>query len=112
MAYNLESLITILQQILHPDNKRWILIRHQRRKMKSLLIKASSLKQILDKSPLASGLMTESLMSEIRDAAHKAEDMIESRMVDLRLSDPGAQSCNISLPNLNRVIKKTCFCYR
>ncbi|KAK4425891.1 hypothetical protein Salat_1783100 [Sesamum alatum] len=96
MAYNLESLTRVLQQILHPDNKRWIL-HHKRPQMESLLEKASSLKHILDKSSSASRpSSTESLMSQIRDAAHKAEDIIEFHMVDQRLSNPGVQSCIIS----------------
>ncbi|KAK4422663.1 putative late blight resistance proteinR1A-10 [Sesamum alatum] len=102
MAYNLESLIRILHQIMHPDNKRWIL-RHNRPQMESLLEKASSLKQILDKSSSAT---TESLMSQIRDAAQTAEDIIESHMVDQRLSRPGARSCIISPPDLHQVIEE------
>ncbi|KAL0388820.1 UNVERIFIED_CONTAM: putative late blight resistance proteinR1B-16 [Sesamum radiatum] len=89
MAYNLESLIRILHQILRPDNNRWILDHNKRPQMESLLEKASSLKKILDKSSSASGPMTESLMTQIRDAALKAEDIIESHTVDQRLSKPG-----------------------
>ncbi|KAK4425892.1 putative late blight resistance proteinR1B-12 [Sesamum alatum] len=103
MAYNLQSLITILQQILNPDNKRWI-VDHKRPQMESLLEKASSLKHIFYNSSSVSGPMTESLLSQIRDATHKAEDIIESRMVDQRLSKPRAQSCIISPPDLHEVI--------
>ncbi|KAL0457435.1 UNVERIFIED_CONTAM: putative late blight resistance proteinR1B-12 [Sesamum latifolium] len=107
MAYNLESLIRILEQILHPDQQRWILDHNKRPQMESLLEKASSLKQILDHSSAASGpSRTASLMSQIRDAAHKAEDVIESHMVDQRLSKPGAQSCIISPPDLHDVIQE------
>ncbi|KAL0457434.1 UNVERIFIED_CONTAM: putative late blight resistance proteinR1B-16 [Sesamum latifolium] len=106
MAYNLESLIRILRQILHPDNEHWILDHNKRPQMESLLEKASSLKKILDKSSSASGPMTESLMSQIRDAALKAEDIIESHTVDQRLSNPGAQSCIISPPDLQEVIQE------
>ncbi|KAK4425886.1 putative late blight resistance proteinR1A-10 [Sesamum alatum] len=105
MAYNLESLIRTLQQILHPDNKRWI--HGKRPQMESLFEKASSLKQILDHSSSASGpSSTQSLMSQIRDAAQKAEDIIESHMVDQRLSNPGAQRCIISPPSLHQVIQE------
>ncbi|KAL0348644.1 UNVERIFIED_CONTAM: Late blight resistance protein R1-A [Sesamum angustifolium] len=106
MAYNLESLIRILHQILRPDNNRWILDPNKRPQMESLLEKASSLKKILDKSSSASGPMTESLMTQIRDAALKAEDIIESHTVDQRLSKPGAQSCVISPPDLQEVIQE------
>ncbi|KAL0376422.1 UNVERIFIED_CONTAM: putative late blight resistance proteinR1B-8 [Sesamum calycinum] len=106
MAYNLESLIRILHQILRPDNNRWILDHNKRPQMESLLEKASSLKKILDKSSSASGPMTESLMTQIRDAALKAEDIIESHTVDQRLSKPGAQSCVISPPDLQEVIQE------
>ncbi|KAK4405536.1 putative late blight resistance proteinR1B-12 [Sesamum angolense] len=50
--------------------------------------------------------MTESLMTQIRDAALKAEDIIESHTVDQRLSKPGAQSCVISPPDLQEVIQE------
>ncbi|KAL0388822.1 UNVERIFIED_CONTAM: putative late blight resistance proteinR1B-8 [Sesamum radiatum] len=107
MAYNLESLTRILEQILHPDQQCWILDHNKRPQMESLLEKASSLKHILDNSSSASGPSSAaSLMSQIRDAAHKAEDIIESHLVDQRLSKPGAQSCIISPPDLQEVIKE------
>ncbi|KAH6831933.1 hypothetical protein C2S53_012808 [Perilla frutescens var. hirtella] len=79
MAFNLESLITILQQILSPEQTRWILDDHNKPQLESLLQKAVSLKQIHEKSPVPK---IESLESRIREAAHKAEDIIESHMVD------------------------------
>ncbi|KAL0376416.1 UNVERIFIED_CONTAM: putative late blight resistance proteinR1B-12 [Sesamum calycinum] len=107
MAYNLESLTRILEQILHPDQQCWILDHNKRPQMESLLEKASSLKHILENSSSASGPSSAaSLMSQIRDAAHKAEDIIESHLVDQRLSKPGAQSCIISPPDLQEVIKE------
>ncbi|KAK4425885.1 putative late blight resistance proteinR1B-16 [Sesamum alatum] len=107
MAYSLESLIRILHQILHPDQQRWHILDHKRPQMESLLEKAASLKQILDKSSSARGpSSTESLMSQIRDAVLKAEDIIESHMVDQRLSKRGAQSYTISPPNLHEVIEE------
>ncbi|KAK4405530.1 putative late blight resistance proteinR1B-8 [Sesamum angolense] len=107
MAYNLGSLTRILEQILHPDQQRWILDHNKRPQMESLLEKASSLKHILENSSSASGPSSAaSLMSQIRDAAHKAEDIIESHLVDQRLSKPGAQSCIICPPDLQEVIKE------
>ncbi|KAK4425895.1 hypothetical protein Salat_1783500 [Sesamum alatum] len=107
MAYNLESLIRILEQMLHPDQQLWNILHHKRPQMESLLEKTSSLKHILDNSSSGRGpSSTQSLMSQIRDAAHKAEDIIESYMVDQRLSNPGAQSCIISPPDLHQVIQE------
>ncbi|XP_057773724.1 putative late blight resistance protein homolog R1A-10 [Salvia miltiorrhiza] len=49
MAYNLQPLITILQQILNPEQSRWI-VDHNKPQLESLLQKAASLQQILEKS--------------------------------------------------------------
>ncbi|KAL2229735.1 putative late blight resistance protein homolog R1B-16 [Sesamum indicum] len=107
MAYNLESLTRILEQILHPNQQRWILDHNKKPQMESLLKKASSLKQIPHNSSSASGpSSTASLMSQIRDAAHKAEDITESHMVDRRLSKPGAQSCIISPPDVHDIVQE------
>ncbi|KAH6816734.1 hypothetical protein C2S51_021554 [Perilla frutescens var. frutescens] len=88
MAYNLQSLITILQQILNPEQEHWILDHHSKPQLQSLLEKAAALKQILEKSSLPK---VESLESRIRDAAHEAEDLIESHMVDQMLSHKGTR---------------------
>ncbi|KAL0376417.1 UNVERIFIED_CONTAM: putative late blight resistance proteinR1A-10 [Sesamum calycinum] len=50
--------------------------------------------------------MTESVMSQIRDAALKAEDIIESHMAHQRISKPGAQSCIMSPSDLQEVIEE------
>ncbi|KAG8369900.1 hypothetical protein BUALT_Bualt14G0061500 [Buddleja alternifolia] len=105
MAYNVESLIRTLEQILHPDQKRWILD-HKKPQLETLLEKASSLKHILQNSSPASGEKSESLESQITDAAHKAEDIIESHMVDQKLSKPGCESFIFSPPDLQNVIEK------
>ncbi|XP_057771176.1 putative late blight resistance protein homolog R1A-10 [Salvia miltiorrhiza] len=84
MAYNLQSLITILQGILDPQQTRWILGR-EKPQLQSLLEKASSLQQILEKTPLTK---IPSLESRIRDVANEAEDIIESHMVERMLSIP------------------------
>ncbi|KAH6808894.1 hypothetical protein C2S51_026677 [Perilla frutescens var. frutescens] len=96
MAYNLESLITILQQILNPEQTRWILDDQNKLQLESLLQKAVTLKQIHEKSPVPK---IESLESQIRDAAHKAEDIIESHMVDQVLSRPEDLSFTFSTPD-------------
>ncbi|XP_057773782.1 putative late blight resistance protein homolog R1A-10 [Salvia miltiorrhiza] len=103
MAYNLQSLITILQQILNPEQTRWI-VDHNKPQLQSLLTKSVSLKQILENSPLPKA--ETSLESEIRDAAHEAEDMIESHMVDQMLSRPGDVSLAFLTPDLQQVMQK------
>ncbi|PIN05681.1 Apoptotic ATPase [Handroanthus impetiginosus] len=106
MAYNLESLVRILEQILQPDQQRWNFLDHKRPHIESLWEKASSLKQILETFPLANGRGIESLETQIRDAAHEAEDIIERHMVDQMLSEPGGKSFTISSPDLQQVIRK------
>ncbi|KAG6386532.1 hypothetical protein SASPL_151698 [Salvia splendens] len=84
MAYNLQSLITVLQQILHPQQTRWI-VNQNKPQLESILEKAESLLQILEK---CSHAKIASLESRIRDSAHRVEDIIESRMVHQMLSTP------------------------
>ncbi|KAG6382696.1 hypothetical protein SASPL_157596 [Salvia splendens] len=84
MAYNLQYLITILQQILHPDQTHWT-FDHNKPQLESLLEKAESLMQILEKS---SHIQITNLESQIRDTVYKAEDIIESQMVHQMLSNP------------------------
>ncbi|XP_057771565.1 putative late blight resistance protein homolog R1B-16 [Salvia miltiorrhiza] len=115
MAYNLQSLITIVQRILDPEQTHWILEPKKpqlqslitilegilgflletttpsssnpssKPQLQSLLEKASSLQQILEKTPLTK---IPSLESRIRDVANEAEDIIESHMVERMLSIP------------------------
>ncbi|KAH6778809.1 hypothetical protein C2S52_010046 [Perilla frutescens var. hirtella] len=99
MAYNLQTLITILQQILNPEQEHWVLHDHSKPQLKSLLEKAASLKQILENS---SAPTLESLETQIRDAAHKAEDLIESHMVDRMLSHKGTRFTFVT-PDLQEV---------
>ncbi|KAI3464152.1 hypothetical protein Pfo_020815 [Paulownia fortunei] len=94
MAYTLQSLIQILEQILLPDHQHWIL--DEKPQIESLLEKASSLKDFLESSSPISSKELESLESQIRDAAHKAEDIIESRTA--------AVSIKISSQELQKVI--------
>ncbi|XP_047967999.1 putative late blight resistance protein homolog R1A-10 isoform X2 [Salvia hispanica] len=82
MAYNLQSLITILQQILDPEQTHWT-FDHNKPQLESLLQKAESLMQILAKS---SPSQIATLEGQIRDSTYKAEDLIESHMVHQMLS--------------------------
>lgn len=50
-----------------------------------------------------------SLESHIRDAAHKAEDIIESHLTDQMLLKPGGDSLIISPPDLQQVIQELDF---
>ncbi|KAL3812685.1 hypothetical protein ACJIZ3_013953 [Penstemon smallii] len=103
MAYNLQSLIQILEMILYPDQQRWILD-HKKSQLESLLEKATSLKEILENSSPATKKKVESLESQIIDAVHKAEDIIESHIADQILLKPGGESIIISPPDLQKVI--------
>ncbi|XP_057773730.1 putative late blight resistance protein homolog R1A-3 [Salvia miltiorrhiza] len=86
MAYNLQSLITILERILDPQQTRWIL-EPEKPQLQSLLEKASYLQQqILQKTPLLTKIP--SLEFQIRDVANEAEDIVESHMVERLLSMP------------------------
>ncbi|XP_057771557.1 putative late blight resistance protein homolog R1A-10 [Salvia miltiorrhiza] len=79
MAYNLQSLITILQGILDPQQTHWIL-GQEKPQLQSLLQKASYLQQkILEKTPPLTKIP--SLECQIRDVANEAEDIVESHMV-------------------------------
>ncbi|XP_057772151.1 putative late blight resistance protein homolog R1A-10 [Salvia miltiorrhiza] len=100
MAYNLQPLITILQQILNPEETRWV-VDHNKPQLQSLLQKAASMEQILEKSSLPQNI--ESLESQIREAAHQAEDIIESQMVDQMLSSLGGVRFTFSTPDLQQV---------
>ncbi|KAL1531582.1 putative late blight resistance protein R1B-16 [Salvia divinorum] len=102
MAYNLQSLITILQQILHPDQTHWI-FDHNKPQLESLLEKAESLMQILEKS---SPTKVASLDSQIRETANKAEDIIESQMVHQMLSNPESESLTFPTPDLQQVTRE------
>ncbi|XP_057772137.1 putative late blight resistance protein homolog R1A-10 isoform X2 [Salvia miltiorrhiza] len=103
MAYNLQPLITILQQILNPEQSHWI-VDHNKPQLQSLLQKAASLQQILENSSLPKNI--ESLENQIRDAAHQAEDIIESQMVDQILSSPEGERFTFSTPDLQQVIQQ------
>ncbi|KAH6806967.1 hypothetical protein C2S51_028075 [Perilla frutescens var. frutescens] len=102
MAYNLQSLITILEQILNPKETCWI-VTHNKPQLESLLQKAVSLKQNLENS---SGLKVESLENRIRDAAEKAEDVIECHMTNQVLSRHGEVFFTFSIPDLQHVMEE------
>ncbi|KAL2492823.1 NBS-LRR class resistance protein Fy8-Ry8 [Abeliophyllum distichum] len=81
MAYAaLLSLTHVLEQNLNPDYQYLILCEKQQ--IASLLKKISFLQDFLDNSSPKSIKTVECLESQIRDAAYKAEDIIESHMTD------------------------------
>ncbi|KAL1561265.1 putative late blight resistance protein R1B-16 [Salvia divinorum] len=98
MAYNLRTLITILEGILDPDQPRWIVDEHNPH-LQSLLDKATSLQQLLDKSSLTK------LDTQIREVAHRAEDIIESHMVHHMLSGSDCVRFTLSTPDLQQVTR-------
>ncbi|KAL1561295.1 putative disease resistance protein [Salvia divinorum] len=97
MAYNLQTLITILEGILDPDQTRWI-VDENNPQLQSLLDKATSLQQLLDKSSLTK------LDSQIREVAHQTEEILESHMVDHMLSGSDCVIFTFSTPDLQQVI--------
>ncbi|XP_057771560.1 putative late blight resistance protein homolog R1A-10 [Salvia miltiorrhiza] len=103
MAYNLQSLITILQGILDPQQTRWIL-GPQKPHLQSLLGKASSLQQILEKTPPLTKIP--SLECQIRDVANEAEDIVESHMVERMLSMPEGVNFTPLAPDVLLVTQK------
>ncbi|KAL1561300.1 putative disease resistance protein [Salvia divinorum] len=98
MAYNLQPLITILEGILDPDQPRWI-VDENNPQLQSILDKATSLQQLLDKSSLTK------LDSRIREVAHQAEDILESHMVHHMLSGSDCVRFTLSTPNLQQVAR-------
>ncbi|KAL1561293.1 putative late blight resistance protein R1B-16 [Salvia divinorum] len=97
MAYNLQTLITILEGILDPDQTRWV-VDENNAQLQSLLDKATSLQQLLDKSSLTK------LDSQIREVAHQAEEILESHMVDHMLSGYDSAIFTFTTPDLQQVI--------
>ncbi|KAL0432284.1 UNVERIFIED_CONTAM: putative late blight resistance proteinR1A-4 [Sesamum latifolium] len=109
MAYNLESLVQILQQILHSDHHHpWTLDPNKRPQIQSLLQKSLFLKDLSDTSfsAIAGGYGKQSLESRIRDASHDAEDILESHLVEQTLSCQEDESFVFSPLNLEKVIRE------
>ncbi|KAG6392120.1 hypothetical protein SASPL_146330 [Salvia splendens] len=104
MAYNLQSLLTILQQILDPQQTCWK-FDHNKPQLQSLFEKVESLLQILEK-PSLTNILPSKLESRIRDASYKAEDIIESHMVYQKLSNPQSPSLTFSTPDLQQVTEE------
>ncbi|XP_047952288.1 probable disease resistance protein At1g59620 [Salvia hispanica] len=97
MTYNLQPLITILQRILNPDQPRWI-VDENNPQLQSLIDKTTSLQQLLDKSSLIK------LDNQVREVAHRAEDIIESHMVDQMLPGYDSAIFTFTTPDLQQVI--------
>ncbi|KAL0364733.1 UNVERIFIED_CONTAM: putative late blight resistance proteinR1B-14 [Sesamum angustifolium] len=108
MAYNLESLVQILEQILEPDHDQplWVLDSDKKPQMKTLLQKVYFFIDLLENSSSAvSGYRRRGLESRIRDTAYNAEDVLESHLVDQLLSCREGESFIFSPPDLEKLIE-------
>ncbi|KAK4427678.1 hypothetical protein Salat_1536800 [Sesamum alatum] len=107
MAYNLEPLVQILEQMLHSDHHQslWTLDPNKRPQIESLLEKAFFLKDFYENSssPVTS-YRRQSVESRIRDATHDAEDILKSHMAEQILSSLEGESFTFSPPDLEKVI--------
>ncbi|XP_057772094.1 putative late blight resistance protein homolog R1B-16 [Salvia miltiorrhiza] len=103
MSFNFVCDADLCKEILKPDQERWDFDDVQPQLI-SLLEIATSLKQILEKSVVPSGPKRERLESQIQDAAHEAEDIIESHMVNQVMSE--SSSFTIYPPDLEQVIQQ------
>ncbi|KAL0421984.1 UNVERIFIED_CONTAM: putative late blight resistance proteinR1B-17 [Sesamum latifolium] len=111
MAYNLEPLVQIIEQILHPHHHHPLLVLDSDKKqhIESLLEEARFLKDFSENS--SSSAVTcvygkQSLESRIRDAAHNAEDILESHLVEQILSCSEGERFIFSPPDLEKVIRE------
>ncbi|KAK4427716.1 putative late blight resistance proteinR1B-16 [Sesamum alatum] len=106
MAYNLESLVQTLEQILHSDHHQpWTLDPNKRPQLESLLEKAHFLKDFFENSSSAvTGYGKQSLESRIRDVAHDAEDILESQLAEQIRSSLEGESFTFSPSDLEKVI--------
>ncbi|KAK4427720.1 putative late blight resistance proteinR1B-12 [Sesamum alatum] len=106
MAYNLESLVKILEQILHPHHHQhiWILDPDKKPLIESLLEKSRSLRKFFENSSSAvtvDGIRD--LESFVGAAAQDAEDILESHLTDQIISTPGGKGFTLSPPNLSEL---------
>lgn len=107
MAYNLETLVKIVEQIIHPGlHHPWTLDPDRKPEIELLLKKTRALKQLFGISSPLTGGKIECLGSRIRDAAIKAEDILESKLVGAVRSScsRGCSSFIFSPPSLQEVI--------
>ncbi|KAL0421977.1 UNVERIFIED_CONTAM: putative late blight resistance proteinR1A-3 [Sesamum latifolium] len=104
MAYNLESLVKILEQILHPDHHKpiWVLDPDKKPLLESLLEKVRSLRKFFENSSSAVSTVDgiRDLESFVGAAAQDAEDILESHLTDQIISAPGGKGFTLSPPNL------------
>ncbi|XP_047978347.1 putative late blight resistance protein homolog R1A-10 [Salvia hispanica] len=100
MAYNLQPLLTILEGVLDPDQPRWI-VDENNPQLQSLLDKATSLQHLLDSNSALTKLDT-----QIREVAHRAEDIIESHMVHHMLSGSNCVRFTLSTPDIQQVTRQ------
>lgn len=109
MAYCLQLLVEVLEQMLHPEehHKNWVLHPDKILQIKSLFVeKAVFLKNTLSKCEPALQSRMESLEGRIRVASEKAEDILESHIAGLIRSSPDSQSFTICCPDLHEVIEE------
>ncbi|KAH6834082.1 hypothetical protein C2S53_013369 [Perilla frutescens var. hirtella] len=88
MAYAaLVSLAQILEQIMHHDHLFYMpLTNDEEQKLNSLQEKVSVLQAFLDDHSHKSGETMQSLQAQIRDAAYKAQDIVECHISDHKIS--------------------------
>ncbi|KAL2515307.1 Disease resistance RPP8-like protein 3 [Forsythia ovata] len=104
MAYAaLVSLTHVLDQTLNRDYKYLIL--GEKQQIASLLEKVSFLQDFLDNSSQKSIKTVECLESQIRDAAYKAEDIIESHMTD-RICEESAKKVIKEIDSIKKSVEK------
>ncbi|KAK4402240.1 putative late blight resistance proteinR1B-12 [Sesamum angolense] len=107
MAYNLEPLVQIIEQILHPPHHHHLFgfLIPTKQQIESLLEEARFLKHFSENSSSAiTHYGKPSLESRIRDAAYDAEDVLESHLVGQILSCSEGESFIFSPPDLEKVI--------
>ncbi|KAL0421988.1 UNVERIFIED_CONTAM: putative late blight resistance proteinR1B-13 [Sesamum latifolium] len=108
MAYNLESLVQIIEQILDPDHDQplWVLDPNKKPQIQILLQKVYFIKDLFENSSSAlTGYRRRGLESRIRDIAYHAEDVLESHLLDQLLSCPEGESFIFSPPDLEKLIE-------
>lgn len=105
MAYNLQSLLQTLNQILHPHPRQtWLLDPIKKPQIESLSDKARSLQQLFENSYSIIQDEVQNLESRVTDAVHEAEYVIQSHFVKQLLSNKQGQRFLISPPDLHKII--------
>ncbi|XP_051113368.1 putative late blight resistance protein homolog R1B-14 [Andrographis paniculata] len=109
MAYNLNSLINLLEQILRLEDHNHhftILDRIKKLEIESLLEKTRSLQEHSQNPSLPLRESLQKFDNRIRVAAHDAEDIIESHLTSKHLSTKDKTIIVSSLDNLSKIIEE------